>query len=204
MLLVLSFTKGSQFRNRDASHLCKCPVPLLLDLCVQVSHHPPVCAAHAENAHFAYDLVSAPTTKFLGNSLEVYPYGGSWVGSCWVCMGELVAGRCAGALQMIESASRTSTRRWCTARPGCNMFPVPFAHSMPACCPKIEGSTASQLPTPWHCMLSWCTRVADMFTACLLSTCRAHPHHPAQLRGGLHSGAPECDGPQHCDWAHLD
>lgn len=23
-----------------------------------------------------YDLVSAPTTKFLGNSLEVYPYGG--------------------------------------------------------------------------------------------------------------------------------
>ncbi len=22
-----------------------------------------------------YDLVSAPTTKFLGNSLEVYPYG---------------------------------------------------------------------------------------------------------------------------------
>uniref|UniRef100_A0A7S0RQA2 Oxysterol-binding protein n=1 Tax=Chlamydomonas leiostraca TaxID=1034604 RepID=A0A7S0RQA2_9CHLO len=44
-------------------------------LAEQVSHHPPVCAAHAENAHFMYDLVSAPTTKFLGNSLEVYPYG---------------------------------------------------------------------------------------------------------------------------------
>mmetsp|Transcript_11385 Transcript_11385/g.19976 ORF Transcript_11385/g.19976 Transcript_11385/m.19976 type:complete len:456 (-) Transcript_11385:826-2193(-) len=44
-------------------------------LAEQVSHHPPVCAAHAENAHFTYDLVSAPTTKFLGNSLEVYPYG---------------------------------------------------------------------------------------------------------------------------------
>lgn len=41
----------------------------------QVSHHPPVCAAHAENEHFAYDLVSAPTTRFLGNSLEVYPLG---------------------------------------------------------------------------------------------------------------------------------
>lgn len=40
-----------------------------------MSHHPPVCAAHAENTHFQYDLVSAPTTKFLGNSLEVYPYG---------------------------------------------------------------------------------------------------------------------------------
>lgn len=44
-------------------------------LAEQVSHHPPICAAHAENAHFKYDLVSAPTTRFLGNSLEVYPYG---------------------------------------------------------------------------------------------------------------------------------
>eukprot|EP00798_Chlamydomonas_sp_ICE-L_P000467 gene467-1873_t len=41
----------------------------------QVSHHPPVCAAHAENEHFVYDIVSAPTTRFLGNSLEVYPLG---------------------------------------------------------------------------------------------------------------------------------
>lgn len=49
---------------------------------VQVSHHPPVCAAHAENSHFAYDLVSAPTTKFLGNSLEVYPYGENTLGVC--------------------------------------------------------------------------------------------------------------------------
>lgn len=44
-------------------------------LAEQVSHHPPVCAAHAENKHFMYDLVSAPTTRFLGNSLEVFPYG---------------------------------------------------------------------------------------------------------------------------------
>ena len=43
--------------------------------CVQVSHHPPICAAHAENGQFVYDIVSAPTTRFLGNSLEVYPYG---------------------------------------------------------------------------------------------------------------------------------
>jgi hypothetical protein len=44
-------------------------------LAEQVSHHPPICAAHAENENFCYDLVSAPTTRFLGNSLEVYPYG---------------------------------------------------------------------------------------------------------------------------------
>ncbi|MEW5303037.1 MAG: hypothetical protein WDW36_005769 [Sanguina aurantia] len=44
-------------------------------LAEQVSHHPPVCAAHAWNEHFAYDLVSAPTTRFLGNSLEVFPLG---------------------------------------------------------------------------------------------------------------------------------
>ena len=42
---------------------------------LQVSHHPPICAAHAENENFQYDLVSAPTTRFLGNSLEVFPYG---------------------------------------------------------------------------------------------------------------------------------
>jgi hypothetical protein len=42
---------------------------------VQVSHHPPVSVAHAENSNWTYDIVSAPTTKFLGNSLEVYPKG---------------------------------------------------------------------------------------------------------------------------------
>ena len=57
---------------------------------VQVSHHPPICAAHAENVHFKYDLVSAPTTKFLGNSLEVYPYGkrGVWHGWLEVAEGQ--------------------------------------------------------------------------------------------------------------------
>lgn len=42
---------------------------------IQVSHHPPIGAAHAENSHFTYDIVSAPKSKFLGNSVEVYPEG---------------------------------------------------------------------------------------------------------------------------------
>uniref|UniRef100_A0A7N0TCW3 Oxysterol-binding protein n=2 Tax=Kalanchoe fedtschenkoi TaxID=63787 RepID=A0A7N0TCW3_KALFE len=41
----------------------------------QVSHHPPVSVAHAENQHFIYDLTSKLKTKFLGNSLDVYPVG---------------------------------------------------------------------------------------------------------------------------------
>eukprot|EP00878_Enallax_costatus_P012049 GHUV01012581.1.p1 GENE.GHUV01012581.1~~GHUV01012581.1.p1 ORF type:complete len:392 (+),score=137.95 GHUV01012581.1:531-1706(+) len=44
-------------------------------LAEQVTEHPPVSAAHAENEHFTYDIVSAPATKFQGNSLEVYPKG---------------------------------------------------------------------------------------------------------------------------------
>ncbi|KAI5682412.1 hypothetical protein M9H77_03640 [Catharanthus roseus] len=41
----------------------------------QVSHHPPMSAAHAENNHFVYDITSKVKTKFLGNSVEVYPLG---------------------------------------------------------------------------------------------------------------------------------
>lgn len=41
----------------------------------QVSHHPPIGASHAENGKWTYGLVSAPRTKFLGNSVEVYPVG---------------------------------------------------------------------------------------------------------------------------------
>lgn len=41
----------------------------------QISHHPPISAAHAENEHFAYDITSKLKTKFLGNSLDVYPLG---------------------------------------------------------------------------------------------------------------------------------
>lgn len=41
----------------------------------QVSHHPPIGASHAESDLWSYGLVSAPKTKFLGNSVEVYPVG---------------------------------------------------------------------------------------------------------------------------------
>ncbi|VAH89312.1 unnamed protein product [Triticum turgidum subsp. durum] len=41
----------------------------------QVSHHPPMGAAHCENDHFTYDITSKLKTKFLGNSVEVYPVG---------------------------------------------------------------------------------------------------------------------------------
>ncbi|KAF5737174.1 putative oxysterol binding protein [Tripterygium wilfordii] len=44
-------------------------------LAEQVSHHPPIGAAHAENEHFTYDLTSKVRTKFLGNSVEIYPLG---------------------------------------------------------------------------------------------------------------------------------
>ncbi|CAM8975414.1 unnamed protein product [Rhodiola kirilowii] len=41
----------------------------------QVNHHPPMSVAHAENQHFTYDLTSKLKTKFLGNSLDIYPVG---------------------------------------------------------------------------------------------------------------------------------
>lgn len=41
----------------------------------QVSHHPPMSAGHAENDHFIYDITSRVKTKFLGNSLDIYPLG---------------------------------------------------------------------------------------------------------------------------------
>ncbi|KAF7845479.1 Oxysterol-binding protein-related protein 3A [Senna tora] len=41
----------------------------------QVSHHPPMSAGHAENEHFTYDCTSKLKTKFLGNSVDVYPIG---------------------------------------------------------------------------------------------------------------------------------
>ncbi|XP_010262527.1 PREDICTED: oxysterol-binding protein-related protein 3A-like isoform X2 [Nelumbo nucifera] len=41
----------------------------------QVSHHPPMSAGHAENEHFTYDVTSKLKTKFLGNSLDIYPVG---------------------------------------------------------------------------------------------------------------------------------
>ena len=51
-------------------------------LSFQVSHHPPMSAAHAENEHFTYDITSKLKTKFLGNSVEVYPVGR------WACLSQ--------------------------------------------------------------------------------------------------------------------
>ena len=44
-------------------------------LAEQVAVSPPVGAAHAETPRWDYDIVSAPRTRFLGNSLEVFPNG---------------------------------------------------------------------------------------------------------------------------------
>ncbi|KAK9126972.1 hypothetical protein Scep_015818 [Stephania cephalantha] len=41
----------------------------------EVSHHPPMGAGHAENEHFVYDVTSKLKTKFLGNSVDIYPIG---------------------------------------------------------------------------------------------------------------------------------
>ncbi|XP_021888365.1 oxysterol-binding protein-related protein 3A-like [Carica papaya] len=41
----------------------------------QVSHHPPMSAGHAENEHFTYDVTSKLKSKFLGNSIDIYPVG---------------------------------------------------------------------------------------------------------------------------------
>eukprot|EP00928_Gymnodinium_smaydae_P041619 TRINITY_DN28140_c0_g1_i1.p1 TRINITY_DN28140_c0_g1~~TRINITY_DN28140_c0_g1_i1.p1 ORF type:complete len:513 (-),score=121.49 TRINITY_DN28140_c0_g1_i1:75-1505(-) len=43
-------------------------------LAEQVSHHPPIGVAHAENARWEYDVTSAPKTKYFGNSLVVFPH----------------------------------------------------------------------------------------------------------------------------------
>ncbi|KAF6137812.1 hypothetical protein GIB67_040520 [Kingdonia uniflora] len=41
----------------------------------QVSHHPPIGVAFAENEHFTYDMTSKLKTKFLGNSVDILPLG---------------------------------------------------------------------------------------------------------------------------------
>jgi hypothetical protein len=43
---------------------------------------PPVGVAHGESPKWQYDIVSAPKTKFLGNSLEVFPNGRSRIRLC--------------------------------------------------------------------------------------------------------------------------
>ncbi|RYR25007.1 hypothetical protein Ahy_B02g058644 [Arachis hypogaea] len=45
----------------------------IIFLSKQVSHHPPMSAGHAENEHFTYNITLKLKTKFLKNSLDVYP-----------------------------------------------------------------------------------------------------------------------------------
>lgn len=44
-------------------------------LAEQVSHHPPVGAGHARGRGWEYEITSSPRTKFLGNSIDVFPVG---------------------------------------------------------------------------------------------------------------------------------
>ena len=40
-----------------------------------MSHHPPVGAGHASGPGWEYDITSTPRTKFMGNTIDVYPVG---------------------------------------------------------------------------------------------------------------------------------
>jgi len=45
----------------------------------QVSHHPPVSALHIENENWQFKQSTSPSTKFLGNSLDLTTHGQSYV-----------------------------------------------------------------------------------------------------------------------------
>jgi len=45
----------------------------------QVSHHPPVSAFISENEHWKFWQNSSPTTKFLGNSIDINTHGNSYI-----------------------------------------------------------------------------------------------------------------------------
>jgi hypothetical protein len=45
----------------------------------QVSHHPPISACHSENEAWKFWQNSSPTTKFLGNSIDLITHGNSYV-----------------------------------------------------------------------------------------------------------------------------
>ncbi|EXC30973.1 hypothetical protein L484_021273 [Morus notabilis] len=73
--IALNFLIYSEM-DKDPSSKPRNPSNYLLVLWYwEVSHHPPIGAAHAENEHFTYDLTSKVKTKFLGNSVDVYPVG---------------------------------------------------------------------------------------------------------------------------------
>jgi len=45
----------------------------------QVSHHPPISAFHCENENWKFWQNSSPTTKFLGNSIDLDTHGNSYI-----------------------------------------------------------------------------------------------------------------------------
>ena len=76
-----------------------------------MSHHPPIGAGHAESELWAYDLVSAPKTKFLGNSVEVYPIGEGGVVVWGVGWGGRVESELGGAWGYVHVFSRRGGRQ---------------------------------------------------------------------------------------------
>lgn len=64
---------AEQARHCGLRQACPaCPDP---PACAQVSHHPPIGAAHGSGPGWTYDITSAPRTKFNGNSIDVFPVG---------------------------------------------------------------------------------------------------------------------------------
>jgi hypothetical protein len=61
---ILGETFECSLRNGSVSYIAE-----------QVSHHPPVASANASGPGWSYEITSAPTTRFLGNSIEVHPLG---------------------------------------------------------------------------------------------------------------------------------
>jgi len=45
----------------------------------QVSHHPPISAFLSENKHWKFWQNASPTTKFLGNSIDIITHGNSYI-----------------------------------------------------------------------------------------------------------------------------
>ena len=95
---------------------------LMRGTCVQVSHHPPVGAAHGEHQDWQYDMVSAPTTKFLGNSVDIFPIGGQPSCLNTVLLRRLCIGSAATAVTWCSLLSRMTSWQHRLCR-GCTLLP---------------------------------------------------------------------------------
>ena len=84
MYLRRYISKPTQHLHHSPHHINRVPSRTLVPspvptLTSQVSHHPPIGALFAEGPSWTYEIVSAPTTKFLGNSIEIRPLNRSRV-----------------------------------------------------------------------------------------------------------------------------